>query len=618
MNLDADNNTHCKTVKENILNNELINLSKINKEIDISIKSISPFNKNIISKLFYSNLKEVQYYIEKICNSHNSEILISYGANHCVTKTIANAIIDQISESRLEKHPDYPYKFLTIEFNGLIHSTEEYIFGQIVKLLQINKDDFDSNNISNTNDNNFNNFANYQKVLEEYNEQLNLLINEKCYNTKENKKNKKNIKLIDYDNNKKTIIFNGPNETIYKHKYLVIYFHNLDQLFVKKKQTLFYTLLEIILKSKNIIFIGMAYSFNLIDSMEKRVRSRFIHTLIYPSISTVKDIYNTLSNSILHIAEKEEDNDEDIDIDRNNHQFVNKMDIEINENIDENNLKADCRNNNEIFSLNNSMKMFRMILYDNIDFMALLSKQFKLGYSITEILNTIKFYLSNILLELRRKERFVFEAGYCLKRINTKNNNSLDFNEKYVELEGMAIINKNNSENELIYESSKFNNKCLNNDTIFELYNNYEVISKFNKIKEIVNYVINNLIKIEKNGPEYYLLKDFPKIHIIGLICLYQCKKHYRDKIVLDNVYNFYLTFVKEKELKFKIDKLQFKKRLEELYNSNLISIKSDDKHNEIYDLKNDLDETKKMLEKLNNDKSINNFDTEMHSFLLS
>ena len=47
--------------------------------------------------------------------------------------------------------------------------------------------------------------------------------------------------------------------------------------------------------------------------------------------------------------------------------------------------------------------------------------------------------------------------------------------------------------------------------------------------------------------------------------------------------YEEYISIVK---LRVKIDKLHFKKRLEELHNSNLISIKQEEKYSEVFDLK--------------------------------
>ena len=56
---------------------------------------------------------------------------------------------------------------------------------------------------------------------------------------------------------------------------IIIYCDYIDHLVHKKKQRLLYTLYELINKSKNILLIGFTYNYNLMDQMEKRIRSRY-------------------------------------------------------------------------------------------------------------------------------------------------------------------------------------------------------------------------------------------------------------------------------------------------------------------------------------------------------
>ena len=55
---------------------------------------------------------------------------------------------------------------------------------------------------------------------------------------------------------------------------IIIYCDYIEHLVQKKKQRLLYTLFELVNKSRNILFIGFTYNYNLMDQMEKRIRSR--------------------------------------------------------------------------------------------------------------------------------------------------------------------------------------------------------------------------------------------------------------------------------------------------------------------------------------------------------
>ena len=69
---------------------------------------------------------------------------------------------------------------------------------------------------------------------------------------------------------------------------IIIYCDYIDHLVHKKKQRLLYTLLELINKSRNILLIGFTYNYNLMDQMEKRIRSRVSQKMMYINIENFK------------------------------------------------------------------------------------------------------------------------------------------------------------------------------------------------------------------------------------------------------------------------------------------------------------------------------------------
>ena len=94
-------------------------------------------------------------------------------------------------------------------------------------------------------------------------------------------------------------------------------------------------------------------------------------------------------------------------------------------------------------------------------------------------------------------------------------------------------------------------------------------------------------------------------------------KKIHKEKITLNLIHDEYSKYIKKTRQNFFLDLLQLKKRLEELQSCNLISIKSDEKYTDLFELKTSLEETKELLENLYS-QNINkmNFDSEMHRWL--
>ena len=78
---------------------------------------------------------------------------------------------------------------------------------------------------------------------------------------------------------------------------IIIYCDYIDHLVHKKKQRLLYTLFELINKSQNILLIGFTYNYNLMDQMEKRIRSRSSQKTMYINIDDFNNVINALEKS---------------------------------------------------------------------------------------------------------------------------------------------------------------------------------------------------------------------------------------------------------------------------------------------------------------------------------
>jgi hypothetical protein len=82
-------------------------------------------------------------------------------------------------------------------------------------------------------------------------------------------------------------------------KFVIIVFENVEHLFAKKKQVLFYTFLELLNVSNNMLFCGTTFNFNLMDMMEKRIRSRFSQKTMFISINESNDFFAALENILV-------------------------------------------------------------------------------------------------------------------------------------------------------------------------------------------------------------------------------------------------------------------------------------------------------------------------------
>ena len=99
------------------------------------------------------------------------------------------------------------------------------------------------------------------------------------------------------------------------------------------------------------------------------------------------------------------------------------------------------------------------------------------------------------------------------------------------------------------------------------------------------------------------------------LICLFRCVVKYKEKITLPNIYHDYVEYKKSKNIFNILDIIIIRKILEELGNSNLVHIKSDEKYLNLYSLKYPTDETAEMIRDLNFNKS-RNIDSNMQGWL--
>ena len=82
-------------------------------------------------------------------------------------------------------------------------------------------------------------------------------------------------------------------------------------------------------------------------------------------------------------------------------------------------------------------------------------------------------------------------------------------------------------------------------------------------------------------------------------------------------IYEEYTEFCKKDCRKLKIDMLHIKKRLEELSNSNLITIKQDEKYSDVYELKLPDDQIAKLFDRMykNGDKINQNMFLHLKSY---
>lgn len=304
----------------NIWKLEIDNIELIEK-LETTIKSLDEDNSLIVTDLFKKGMIEMENLLRVLTKTGNSDFIISFGKNNRFIKKAIEILIESDKfKKAFKKQPKSVY------LNSLVHNSDEVVLEKICDTLELNSSKQ----------------KNYQEILKEY--------------FSEKKKNK-----LD--------------------EYLVIYFENLELIFQKKKQSLFYTLLELLNNSTKVLFVGMTNHYNLTDLMEKRLRSRFNNNLINLQVEEKFDLLN-----LFHI------------ILTNN--VINEM-----QSI---NTYFDKKKQNDTFCMN----VFSNIIFDNSEFRDKINYYFDCGFSVMDIINRIKYLFCQINLELQKRVH-LFNERIC-------------------------------------------------------------------------------------------------------------------------------------------------------------------------------------------------------------
>ena len=164
---------------------------------------------------------------------------------------------------------------------------------------------------------------------------------------------------------------------------IIIYCDYIEHLVHKKKQRLLYTLFELVNKSRNILFIGFTYNYNLMDQMEKRIRSRSSQKTMYINIDDFEKVMNGLEKTFK----------KNILLDSNT---SNNDESDINE------IKS-IENTEENDSENIGSQFFDCLITDeNDEYVYYLQKMVNMGMSIEAILTKIQHHLLLVQIEIEK------------------------------------------------------------------------------------------------------------------------------------------------------------------------------------------------------------------------
>jgi len=274
------------------------------------------------------------------------------------------------------------YQLEKVYLNANIHSTEDYILKKICKALELNPER--------------KGFDGAREEIEEY-----------------------------YKNYRKD----------HRNKFLVLVFENIEHLFFKKKQTLFYTLLEIVNISSNILFCGITSNFNIMDLMEKRVRSRFSQKTINIQLREHELLFFALQDYFYTMSKKnklEENNPFEDNLGGENNGKRNKINqnasvfkktLNNNSNITNNqmdvmesqaekvNLDIFTRSSNFMNNQDLLRDFYRLFLKENKYFNTMIKENIEMGCGIKEIITQFKYLLTIFLVKIKdnfRKEKKLF------------------------------------------------------------------------------------------------------------------------------------------------------------------------------------------------------------------
>jgi hypothetical protein len=299
-----------KKIKEK-LNPDEININILKKYLTNIIPRFVSTDYDLIYTIFGKREQEYLSLIDNVRKEHRSDSIICYGNNNQILKVFIDNAIKNYSEQ---------ISISTIVINGYFDSNEESLLKEICNNLNIkSKAGYD----------------NYKKALD-------------------------NFFL------KKT---QDEDETM-----IIIYCDYIDHLVHKKKQRLLYTLFELINKSRNILLIGFTYNYNLMDQMEKRIRSRSTQKTMYINIEDYEKVLNALEKAFHKNIFNNEENDNNKD--RYNEEEIQELKV-IGQKF------YDCLINEE-----------------SDDYVFYLEKLVKLGTSIDGILTKIQNHLLMIKIEV--------------------------------------------------------------------------------------------------------------------------------------------------------------------------------------------------------------------------
>jgi chromosomal replication initiation ATPase DnaA len=149
-------------------------------------------------------------------------------------------------------------------------------------------------------------------------------------------------------------------ENLEKTTIYVIYFENIEFLFQKQKQNMFYTILELVNKSKNIFFAGTTSYFNIMDMMEKRIRSRFIQRSLEMGTPNLEIILSAIENRLTE------------------NELTSKKSRKILQN-------SSC-----------SFETFFQVLSQNLKFLGFFKHYYSTGHNVTDILTRVKYIICEI------------------------------------------------------------------------------------------------------------------------------------------------------------------------------------------------------------------------------
>ncbi len=299
-----------KKIKEK-LNPDEININTLKKYLTYMIPRFVSTDYDLIYTIFGNREQEYLSLVDNVRKEHRSDSIICYGNNNQILKVFIDNQIKNYSEQ---------INISTIVINGYFDSNEESLLKEICNNLNIKtKAGYD----------------NYKKALD-------------------------NFFL------KKT---QDEDEAL-----IIIYCDYIDHLVHKKKQRLLYTLFELINKSRNILLIGFTYNYNLMDQMEKRIRSRSTQKTMYINIEDYEKVLNAVEKA-----------------------FQKNI-----FNNDENNKDKDRYSEEEIQEFQNIGQNFYecLLTEESDDYIFYLEKLVKLGTSIDGILTKIQNHLLMIKIEV--------------------------------------------------------------------------------------------------------------------------------------------------------------------------------------------------------------------------